>query len=125
MGRKQGISESDALQEIVDRIMGPGGYYKWTTISPDGEPPHWQLRAPHITPENETWMKDERVELIHVCHANEFHAAMLAEEKDNLAHHSGYVKNGTCTRCAAVAPEETAKKANVQRVIYEISRKTR
>jgi len=115
----------DALAKIVAAITSPGGYYNWTTISPEGEEPVWQLRSPQINAENETWMKDEKVELIHICHPVDFYAAMIAEEKDQLAHHSGYVKDGVCTRCKRDAPESTVKLASVQRKLYEVSRKTR
>lgn len=126
MGRKpQGADYKASLTTIVEAIISPGGYYNWTTISENGKPPEWQIRAPQINSENETWMKDEKVELIHICHPVEFYAAMEAKEKDQLALHSGYVKDGICTRCQKKAPESVVTKTDVQRKLYEISRATR
>jgi len=126
MGRKsRGMNPNSALDKIIAALLAPGGYYNWTNLSDEGKPPTWLLRAPEINPDNETWMKDEKVELIHVCHPVDFYAAMLAEEKDSLAHHSGYVKDGTCTRCEREPEKRIVAKANVQRSLYEVARKTR
>ncbi len=126
MGRKsRGMDPEKALDNIVKALTGGVGYYNWTTLSEKGKPPVWQIRIPQINSENETWMKDEKVELIHICHPVDFYASQVAEEKDQLAHHSGYVKEGICTRCQRKAPESVVTKANVQRTLYEVSRKTR
>jgi hypothetical protein len=120
--KTKGMEPLEALKKITDAVEAPGGYYCWTILS---DPAVWLLRAPQANPENETWMKDEKIELIHVCHPVDFYAAMIAEEKDQLALHSGYVKEGSCTRCTRETPEDVVKKAMVQRQLYEVARKTR
>ena len=119
--KPKGMDPVDALKKVVAMVLSKGGYFSWTIMS---DPPTWLLRTPQINAETETWMKDEKVELIHYCHPVQIYKATVKGEKENLAEFSGYVKNGICTRCNREAPADIVKKATTQRNLYEIARKT-
>jgi hypothetical protein len=90
-----------------------------------GDPPLWKIRVPRTDEKAEPWMKDEKVELVHVCDPLKFHEAMEREEKEALVLHSGYVKEEDCHRCKKPCPTEILHAARVQRSLFEVAKKAR
>ena len=109
-----------ALDTVNGKLALGKGYYIWTTM---GDPPLWLIRVPRNDEEAEAWMKDEQVELIHVCDPLKFYEAMMKEEKEALVHHSGYVKEEDCHRCKRPCPPEILKAARTQRSLFEVAKK--
>jgi len=114
------IDPAKALEVVLGRLAREKGYYIWTEM---GTPPLWLIRIPKMDESSEAWMKDEQVELIHMCDPLAFHEAMMKEEKDSLVLHCGYVKEEDCTRCNRAAPPEILKSARTQRSLFEVAKK--
>lgn len=90
-----------ALRKIKEAVQSPGGHFNWESIDRCGE---WLIRIPVVTPKNELWMQEERIELIHLCDPLRFVEAMEGQKKDKLALYSDYVNDGVCVRCKTKKP---------------------
>jgi hypothetical protein len=107
MSETPDISTTEKALEFVYDLLSGGSpnYFTWTQHA---EHPQFLFRT--SKPDGE--MKNESPAIVHVCRPKALAEAVLEKEPEKTVAHSGYVRDGICTRCKTVAEFDTAIEFN-------------
>lgn len=117
------IDARKALKIIIDRLVKVNGYYIWTPMAENGQPPVWLLRTPNTLRNDEAWQANEEADIIHICRPGKLLEALETDNKEEITFCSGYVNEGKCLRCSREMPPIVEKKFSIMITLQKLDKK--
>lgn len=114
------IDARRALTLIIKKLTESKGYYVWTGL---GKPTVWMLRVPRDNGEDNSWQKNEKADMIHICRPSKFWEALEQTKREGLAEYSGYVIDSKCIRCSKEVPPAIEQKMDIQIKLHRLGQK--
>lgn len=119
------IGVREAIAMIIGKLDVSNGYYVWAPLGDDDGGKTWLLRLPRTDLPEEAWLKEESAEVVHICRPVKYLEGVEKRDKEASANHTGYVREGTCTKCRKDIPDAYDKKGTMIVKLHKLGKKAR
>ena len=127
-----GLDAPYALRLLTDQLGTSQGYYTWCVLG-EGPLASWIIRFPREDLDDESWLRDEQADMLHICQPLQYVEAVERKDKEASSKYIGYVRDldgelvdrteFKCMKCKRKMPEAQQKLSKVQMSLHKLRRK--